>query len=74
VLKVLDKQAGADYSSPMQPFDDYSITGGRLITGANPQSARSAAERALKAFDELPTAQGRDRQSAGRAEGVSSTA
>jgi D-lactate dehydratase len=68
VLKVFDKlksdgvafvvdavsQAGADYSSPMQPFDDYSITGGRLITGANPASARSAAERALKAFDELP--------------------
>ena len=45
VLKVLDKlasdgvalvvdavtKAGADYSSPMQPFDDYSITGGRLV-------------------------------------------
>jgi D-lactate dehydratase len=88
VLKVLDKltsdgvalvvdavsKAGADYSSPMHPFDDYSITGGRLITGANPASARSAAERALKAFDELPTAQGRDGQSAGRAHGVSSTA
>ncbi len=71
VLKVLDKltsdgvalvvdavsEAGADYSSPMQPFDDYSITGGRLVTGANPASARSAAKRALKAFDELPTAQ-----------------
>jgi D-lactate dehydratase len=42
----------------MQPFDDYFITGGRPITGANPQSARSAAERALKAFDELPAAQG----------------
>ncbi len=68
VLKVLDKlasdgvalvvdavtKAGADYSSPMQPFDDYSITGGRLVTGANPASARSAAERALKAFDALP--------------------
>jgi putative intracellular protease/amidase len=70
VLKVLDKltadgvalvvdavtKAGADYSSPMHPFDDYSITGGRLITGANPASARSGAERALKAFDALPTA------------------
>jgi D-lactate dehydratase len=68
VLKVLDKllsdqvlpvvdavsKVGADYSSPMQPFDDYSITGGRLITGANPASARSGAQRALKAFDELP--------------------
>lgn len=67
VLKVWDKlqsdgvapvvdavtKAGADYSSPMHPFDDYSITAGRLITGANPASARSAAQRALKAFDEL---------------------
>jgi D-lactate dehydratase len=33
------------------------------ITGANPASARSGAERALKAFDELPTAQARDGQS-----------
>src|SRR5271156_4128047 len=68
VLKVLDKltgdgvalvvdavtKAAADYSSPMQPFDDYSISGGRLITGANPASARSGAQRALNAFDALP--------------------
>jgi D-lactate dehydratase len=67
VLKVWDKlksdkvapvveavtKAGANYSSPMHPFDDYSITAGRLITGANPASARSAAERALKAFEGL---------------------
>jgi putative intracellular protease/amidase len=67
VLKVWDKlksdrvppvveavtKAGADYSSPMHPFDDYSITVGRLVTGANPASARSAAERALKAFNDL---------------------
>ena len=73
VLKVLDKltadgvalvvdavtKAAADYSSPMQPFDDYSITGGRLVTGANPASARSGAERALKAFEALPHAQSR---------------
>lgn len=68
VLKVFDKltsdgvdlvvdavtKAEADYSSPMHPFDDYSITAGRVITGANPASARSAAERAVTAFDELP--------------------
>jgi D-lactate dehydratase len=67
VLKVWDKlksdgvapvvdavtQVGANYSSPMHPFDDYSITAARLITGANPASARSAAERALKAFEGL---------------------
>jgi len=52
VAEVVGK-AGAYYSSPMHPFDDYSITVGRLVTGANPASARSTAERALKAFDEL---------------------
>jgi D-lactate dehydratase len=70
VLKVLDKlksdgvipvvdaveKVGADYSSPMHPFDDYSITAGRLGTGANPASARSGAERAVKAFDGLNVA------------------
>lgn len=53
VVDAVEK-AGAYYSSPMHPFDDYSITVGRLITGANPASARSTAERALKAFDKLP--------------------
>jgi putative intracellular protease/amidase len=56
VAPVVDavSKAGADYSSPMHPFDDYSITAGRVVTGANPASACSAAERALKAFDTLP--------------------
>jgi putative intracellular protease/amidase len=61
VVEAVTK-AEAEYSSPMQPFDDYSITAGRLVTGANPASARSAAERALKAFDTLPSAQARDSQ------------
>ena len=68
VLKVFDKlksdgvsfvvdsveRAGAYYSSPMHPFDDYSISEGRLITGANPASARSAAERVVKAVEKYP--------------------
>ena len=45
--------AGADYSSPIGAFDDYSITAGRLITGTNPASARSTAERAVMAFASL---------------------
>jgi D-lactate dehydratase len=67
VLKVLDKllsdgvipvvdavtKVAADYSSPMHPFDDYSITAGRLVTGANPASARSGAERTVQAFEAL---------------------
>lgn len=52
VVEAVTK-ARAHYSSPMHPFDDYSITAGRLITGANPASARSAGERALKAFEVL---------------------
>lgn len=35
VVEAVTK-TGADYSSPMHPFDDYSITAGRVITGANP--------------------------------------
>ena len=55
VLMVVEavSKAGANYSSPMHPFDDYSITAGRVITGANPASARSTAERAAKAFNDL---------------------
>ena len=55
VVPVIDAvtKVGADYSSPMNAFDDYSITAGRLVTGTNPASARSAAERAVKAFDSL---------------------
>ncbi|WP_019925196.1 DJ-1/PfpI family protein [Nocardia sp. BMG111209] len=58
VQPVVDvvSNAGADYSSPMHPFDDYSITAGRLITGADPASARSAAERVVTAFDSLTAA------------------
>ncbi len=44
-------KVGADYSSPMSAFDDYSVSAGRIINGTNPASARSAAERAVRAFD-----------------------
>jgi putative intracellular protease/amidase len=44
-------KVGAHYSSSMSAFDDYSVTSGRVVTGTNPASARSAAERAVKAFD-----------------------
>lgn len=44
---------GADYSSSMNAFDDYSVTSGRVVTGTNPQSARSTAERIVRLFDTL---------------------
>jgi len=43
--------AGAFYSSPINAFDDYSVTSGRIVTGVNPQSARSTAERCVRLFE-----------------------
>ena len=45
---------GAYYSSSMNAFDDYSVSSA-VVTGTNPQSARSAAERAVRLFDSLHT-------------------
>jgi putative intracellular protease/amidase len=45
--------AGAFYSGAMGAFDDYSITSGRVVTGTNPASGRSATERGVKVFDNL---------------------
>ncbi|CEP14104.1 hypothetical protein [Parasitella parasitica] len=41
---------GAKYIAPKQPFDDFSQTDGRVVTGANPASARSTADAAIEAF------------------------
>ena len=43
--------AGGYYSTSMNAFDDYSVTSGRLVTGTNPQSGRSTAERIVTLFD-----------------------
>jgi putative intracellular protease/amidase len=65
-LKLLDKikadgvptiedaaaTVGAKYVAPAHPFDDFSITDGRLVTGANPASAHSTATKAIEAFEE----------------------
>jgi putative intracellular protease/amidase len=44
---------GAYYSTSMNAFDDYSITSGRVVTGTNPESGRSAAERIVRLFDSM---------------------
>ncbi|NKJ38475.1 molecular chaperone Hsp31 [Rhizobium sp. SG570] len=46
-------KAGGRYVAPPAPFDDFSVTSGRLVTGANPFSARSAAAAAIVAFEAL---------------------
>ena len=43
--------AGGYYSTSLNAFDDYSVTSGRLMTGTNPQSGRSTAERIVRLFD-----------------------
>ncbi len=43
--------AGGFYSTSMNAFDDYSVTSGRLVTGTNPESGRSTAERIVRLFD-----------------------
>src|SRR5271156_3423785 len=43
--------AGGYYSTSMNAFDDYSVTSGRLVSGTNPESGRSTAERIVRLFD-----------------------
>jgi putative intracellular protease/amidase len=43
--------AGGYYSTAMNAFDDYSVTSGRLVSGTNPESGRSTAERIVRLFD-----------------------
>ncbi|KAG7558207.1 hypothetical protein FFLO_02860 [Filobasidium floriforme] len=45
--------AGAQYVSPDGPWDSFTVTDGRLVTGANPQSAHAVTEAMIKAFDAL---------------------
>ncbi|OOF95040.1 hypothetical protein ASPCADRAFT_130601 [Aspergillus carbonarius ITEM 5010] len=45
--------SGATYVSPAGPWDAFTITDGRIVTGANPASAHVTAEAAVKAFDGL---------------------
>lgn len=44
---------GATYISPAGPWDAFTITDGRIVTGANPASAHVTAEAAVKAFQSL---------------------
>jgi D-lactate dehydratase len=44
---------GATYVSPPGPWDSFTQTDGRIVTGANPASAHATAEAAVKAFDAL---------------------
>ena len=53
VLEAVSK-VGAMYSSPMQAFDDYSITSGRIITGTNPASGAEKVETLCRVIGMMP--------------------
>ena len=38
---------------PKGVWDDFHVTDGRIITGTNPQSAKSTAEEIVKVFEKL---------------------
>ncbi|MDR6632649.1 putative intracellular protease/amidase [Phyllobacterium sp. 1468] len=45
--------AGGIYKAPPEPFGDFAVTSGRVVTGANPFSAHSTATAAIQAFESL---------------------
>jgi putative intracellular protease/amidase len=45
--------AGADYVAPPEPFGPFSVSSGRIVTGANPASAHVTAAAAIEAFEKL---------------------
>ena len=44
---------GAHYVAPPSPFDVFSLTSGRVVTGANPASAHITVAAAIEAFEML---------------------
>ena len=57
------KDCGATYVSPPGPWDSFTVTDDRVVTGANPASAHATAVAAVEAFKNLdnhdPKIQGR---------------
>ena len=51
-VEDIAKDVGAKYLAPIGPWDDYSITDGRLVTGVNPASAGSTATRSINALEQ----------------------
>lgn len=52
-IEASAQSLGAEYVSPPGPWDSFTQTDGRLVTGANPASASATAEAVVVAFDKL---------------------
>lgn len=46
------KECGIKYMAPLGPWDDFSLTDGKFVTGVNPASAGSTAKRSIIALNE----------------------
>lgn len=46
-IEAMAKRIGATYLSPEGPWDDFTVVDGRVVTGVNPASATSAAEKVI---------------------------
>lgn len=51
-VETVAKKYGAKYLAPIGPWDDFSITDGRVVTGVNPASAGSTATRTIIALEQ----------------------
>ncbi|KAG2732964.1 hypothetical protein G9P44_003954 [Scheffersomyces stipitis] len=49
-IRETAEKLGATYKEPEGPFVDFSLIDGKIVTGVNPQSAKSTAENAIKAL------------------------
>ncbi|CAN3362265.1 glutathione-independent glyoxalase Hsp31p [Diutina catenulata] len=49
-VEDIAKKEGAIYLPPISPWDDYSVTDDRIVTGVNPASAASTAKRCIIAL------------------------
>jgi len=47
------EKLGGKYVRPKGVWDDFHVVDGRLVTGTNPQSAKSTARAALEVFEKL---------------------
>ncbi|CAH2354922.1 glyoxalase 3 [[Candida] railenensis] len=52
-VRVVAEESKAIYVSPEGPWDDFTVTDSRIVTGANPQSAASIGAEIVKAFNAL---------------------
>lgn len=48
-IKTMVERDNGTYIEPAGPWDDFTVTDGKFVTGVNPQSATSTAEKAIAA-------------------------